>query len=50
MALSQLHRVASGKRKQYFLLSHLEPEPGNFKRGVKTPVSDNNSIGVQPSN
>ena len=39
-ALDQLHRVAPADRKQYFLLSHLEPEPGDrTTKGVKTAVS-----------
>ncbi len=42
-ALDQLHKIVSARRKQYYLLSHLEPEPGaNHNKGVKTPVSSNN--------
>lgn len=38
--MDQLHRVAPADRKQYFLLSHLEPEPGDrTTQGVKTAVS-----------
>ena len=40
IAMNQLHRVAPADRKQYFLLSHLEPEPGDrTTQGVKTAVS-----------
>ena len=39
IAMNQLHRVAPADRKQYFLLSHLEPEPGDrTTQGVKTAV------------
>ena len=38
LALDQLHRLTPADRKQFFLLSYLEPEPGNRTHGVKTPV------------
>lgn len=45
LALDQLHRVAPPKRKQYYLLNHLEPEPDlSSTKGVKTPVSKDTSI------
>ena len=44
-ALDQLHRISPAKRKQYFLLNHLEPEPGVCtSKGVKTPVGTKPSL------
>lgn len=39
LAMDQLHRIASAERKQFFLLSHLEPEvESHTSDGIKTPV------------
>ncbi len=38
-ALRQFHTIVPADRKQYFMLSPLEPLPGEKTPGIKTPVS-----------